>query len=120
VERHLARFGLRSVRRANSSFKHCRLSCSFSSCFPESMQDSGLNCVPSVRQTPAFPIGFPLEGSQLLQILPRSLSERSFLEAALRRLVRCIGAVSLCFVATAWNGKLLTPHGRSLRLPCST
>ena len=68
-------------------------SSSFSfSCFPESILDSGLNCVPSVRQTPAFPIDFLLEASQLLQILRRSRSARSFLEAALDRLVRCIGA----------------------------
>ena len=56
------------------------------------MPDFGLNCVPSVRQIPAFPIGFLLEASQLLQILRRSLFARSFLEAALDRLVRCIGA----------------------------
>ena len=49
------------ARRANSSCRPRRLSSFSFSCFPESMLDSGLNCVPSVRQTPAFPIGFPLE-----------------------------------------------------------
>ena len=37
---------------------------------PNQYWTSGLNCVPSVRQTPAFPIDFLLEASQLLQILP--------------------------------------------------
>src|SRR6266498_3845860 len=80
----------------------------------------GLNCVPSVQQTPAFPTDFLLEGSQLLQILRRSRFARSFLEAALDRLVRCIGAESSCGVATAWNGELRTRRGRRLHLPRST
>ena len=54
----------------------------------------------------AFRIDFPLEGSPLLQILQRSRSARSFLEATLDRLVRCIGAGSSCGIATGWNGEL--------------
>ena len=60
------------------------------------------------------------ERSQLLQILRRSRSARSFLEAALDRLVRCIGAGSSCGVATAWNGELRTSRGRRHHLPTQT
>src|SRR4029078_3767596 len=78
---------------------------------------SGLNCAPSVRQTPAFRIDFPLEGSQLLQILLISRSARSSLEAATDPLVRGIGAGSSCGIATAWNGEHRTSRVRRLHLP---
>ena len=50
-----------------------------------------LNCVPSVRQAPAFPIDFLPAASQPLQILRRLPFARSFLAVARRHLVRCIG-----------------------------
>jgi hypothetical protein len=116
AERHRARCGLRFARRANSSFRPRRLSSFSFSYFPESMLVSGLNCVPSVRQALASPIDLLLEESQLLQVLRRLRSARSFLEAALDRLVPCIGAESSCGVATAWNGELRTSRGRRLHL----
>src|SRR5215831_9438522 len=120
VEQHRIRSDLLLVRCANSSFRHCHLWCSSFSCFPESIPDSGLNCVPSARRTPGFPIGFPLEALPLLQILRRSPFGRKFPGAVLDRLVRCIGAGWSCGVATVWNGKHRTRPARSLRLPRST
>src|SRR5262249_15708287 len=84
------------------------------------MLDSGLTCVPSVRQTPPFLIAFRQEAWQLLEILRRSPFARSFLESAPGCLVRCIGAGSSRCVATVWNGELRTRYGRSLHLPHTT